>query len=760
MKQVVQDLRGGAVTVAEVPPPAAAPGRVLVRVAASLVSAGTERAASDFAAKGILGKARARPDLVRQVLRKARRDGVLEALRAASDRFSRPAPLGYSCAGVVIETGEGVTDVRPGDRVACAGAGYAVHAEVVSVPRALVVPLPGAVDFDHGAFVALGAIALHGLRLSEAALGETVAVIGLGLVGNLAAQLARAAGCRVLGMDPGPDRCRLAQTLGFETAATDDAFAALVERATNGLGADRILIAAAAKSDGPIALAARVARDRAAVVAIGDVGLDMPRRVAYEKELSIRVSRSCGPGRYDAAYEEAGLDYPIGYVRWTEGRNMEAFLQLLAGRRIDAERLITHRFPVDRAPDAYALISGERREPCLGVLITYPSGAHAVSFPPPAGTSLHHHSPATGEGRERVMPRPSRAAVLLAGEKAARSDLRIGLLGAGAFATGVLIPAIRRTHGIELASVCAASGLSARHAAKAGFRTCTTDERQLLTDPSLDAIVIATRHHLHAPQAVAALDAGKHVFCEKPLAIDEDGLAAVVEAQRRAPGRVVMVGFNRRFSPFAVRLRDFFADAGEPLAMTYRVNAGPLPLTHWAHDPAQGGGRIAGELCHFADLLQFLAGAAPVRVAARALPNGGRYRDDNLLVTLDFPNGSLGQIACVASGDPAFPKERIEVLGGGRAAVLDGFRRLECWRDGRRSIARSWWAQRKGFTEEWRAFAHAVASGAPSPVPFEDAVAATLATFGIQQALRTGAPVAVDTRSFLARYATARLKAA
>ena len=644
MKQVVQNARNGQVRVLDVPAPTPARGRVLVRVQASVVSVGSERAALAFGRRSMLQEARARPDLVRQVVQKAKRDGMRSAYSAATNRLDEPQPLGYACAGTVLALGEGVTGLQVGDRVACAGAGQAVHAEAVSVSANLVVPLPGNVDFESGAFTTLGAIALHATRLAVLRLGETTAVIGLGLVGLLAAQLARAAGCHVLGIDFDPTRCALALNLGCQGTATTAAdFQALVERKTGQRGADHVIIAASAPDSQAVELAGEVARDRATVVVLGDVGMDVPRRAYYAKELELKVSRSYGPGRYDADYEEKGRDYPLGYVRWTERRNMEAFAALLAEHKVDVQPLVTHRFPIADAERAYDLIS-KGKEPHLA--------------------------------------------------------------GAGQFAMNVLIPVIKKAKNAELTAICSATGAKAQSVGKKfRFRFCATDLAQMIEEPEINVIVVATPHHLHARQAADALAAGKHVFLEKPMAVSEEELrellAACVAVQNRAPeesGPVLMVDYNRRFSPLTEALRRFLAGVQEPLLMRYRVNAGFLPREHWTNDPDIGGGRIVGEVCHFIDLMTHLAGQLPVRVYARTLPDLARYSGDNLAATLEFADGGLGEITYVANGDRGLPKERLEVFGGGLSAVLDDFRRLDTYQDGKRKSVRSR-RQEKGHAE-------------------------------------------------------------
>ncbi len=733
MKQVLQDARTGVTTVEDVPAPQLLPGCVLVRIRASVVSAGTERASAEFARKSLLQKAKSRPDLVREVISKVQRDGIFSAVQAVRSRLDQPQSPGYSSAGTVIAVGEGVTDLRPGDRVACAGAGFAVHAEIASVPRLLVARIPsGAGDevaFDEAAFATLGAVALHGIRTSEVKLGDLVAVIGLGLLGQLTVQLLKAAGCRVLGMDIDASRADLARSMGADAVAISASdFRDLCNETSRGAGVDSVLITAETSSSDPVNLAGAIARDRAIVVAVGTVGIDIERKVYYEKELDFRISRSYGPGRYDAAYEQKGRDYPIGYVRWTETRNMEAFVQFLAEKRVNVGALITHRFPIESAQSAYDLITGKTREPFLGVVIQYSdAGDESRTLTLVSRAASEIHSPAT--------------------------DVSIGLLGAGVFASGTLIPALKASSDTRLVSVCAANGSHAKHAAsKFGFNTCTTDEAELIRDPSVSTVVIATRHHLHATQVLAALAAGKHVFCEKPLCLSEDELSSIASAYlgiAPADRPALMVGFNRRFAPMTLRMKSFFARISEPLALHYRINAGHLPPDHWVNDREQGGGRILGEVCHFADLLMFLTDSPIIEVEARALANGGRYSGDNVLVSLRFANGSEGTITYLANGDRSFSKERIEVFGGGSAAVLEDFRRLELVRDGRKEIIHARWRQDKGHRAEWEAFAQFVQRKRDTPIRFEDLVCSTLATLRIDESVATGKRLAVDAAAFL-----------
>jgi len=720
MKQVFQNARNAEITVAEVPSPKLLPGCALIRTAASLVSAGTERASSEFASKNLLQKARMRPDLVREVLSKVSRDGLVATVSAVRTRLDQPAALGYSSAGTVVAVGEGVVDINPGDRVACAGAGHAVHAEFACVPRMLVARLPAAVGFDEASFTTLGAVALHGVRNADVKLGEVVAVIGLGLLGQLTVQILKAAGCAVLGMDISKERADLALRLGADAVSTSSSgFQELCLQHSAGHGVDSVLITAQTASNDPVNLAGAVARNRAVVVAVGTVAMDIPRRSFYDKELDFRISRSYGPGRYDAAFEQKGIDYPIGYVRWTETRNMEAFLKLLADRKLDLHSLITHRFPIARANAAYDLITGRTHEPFLGVLIAYPDFAEETPRLP--------------------VPTSER-------DLKSRQAVRIGLLGAGNFALSTLLPAIRQVGSVEMVVAGAATGPHARHAAeKFGFRSCSTNEREILENPAVNTIVIATRHNLHASQVIAALYSGKHVFCEKPLCLNESELGEIRSSHGLQTGnrRLLMVGFNRRFAPMAVRMKDFLKEVHEPLALHYRVNAGFLDADHWLNDPREGGGRILGEVCHFVDFLCFLTNSSPVEVETRSLPNPGQYSNDNVVCSLRFANGSQGTISYFANGDRSFSKERVEVFGGSQVAVLEDFRRLELVRAGKKRVVRSPLRQDKGHRGEWEAFVTAIRTGAESPIPFHEIVITMRATFALEQSRGLGQPVAV-----------------
>lgn len=692
----------------DVPVPVPAAGQVLVRTAASVVSAGTERMLVELAGKSMLGKAVARPDLVRKTLDKARREGPWAAMEAVRSRLNQPVPLGYSSAGVVEQVGAGVQGVHGGDRVACAGGGHAVHAEYAVVPSNLLAPLPDEVDFESGAFATLGAIALHGYRSTGSQLGEHVAVIGLGLLGQLAVQIVQAAGGQAFGVDLDPDRVALARDLGAQAALRNEAGEAGMAQ-TGGQGFDAVLICAHAADNDPLELAAELARDRARVVLIGVVDMQVPRAQYYEKELDLVVSRSYGPGRYDPRYEEQGHDYPIGYVRWTEQRNITAFLRLLQAGQVQVKPLITHRYQIAEAEAAYAALLEAQDPAPLGVLLTYDGS------PPP----------------EPRLP-------LRTGPRRKDAVVRLGALGAGNYAQQVTFPILKRLRQVELVGLATASGLSSAHAGRRfGFGYADSEAASLIQDEQINTVAVLTPHHLHAELTREALLAGKHVFCEKPLSIDLKGLDGVMEALEKTAG-LLTVGFNRRFAPMARRMREFMAAAGEPLSVHYRVNAGALPADHWQHDPDIGGGRLIGEGCHFLDFLTYLIGALPTQVVTRGLPDAPRYADDNVTVTLRYADGSLGTLQYVAAGDAAYSKERVEAFGGGRVAVLDDFRRLELVSGGRKRVSRSWLRQDKGHRALWEAFSDAIRHGGEPPIPYRELQSVTRATIEAVHSLRSG----------------------
>jgi predicted dehydrogenase/threonine dehydrogenase-like Zn-dependent dehydrogenase len=723
MKQVLQYRRSGATLVVDVPAPLTPPGGVLVHNQWSLISPGTERMLVEAGGSNLLNTARQRPDLVRQVLDKAARDGIGATYEAVRSRLDAAIPLGYSCAGTVLDVGpQARAAFSPGDRVACAGAGQANHADVVAVARNLTVRVPDAVSLQDAAFVTVGAIALQGVRIADVRLGEACVVIGLGLVGQLTVQLLKAAGCRVLGIDVAADKVDLARSLGADAAClrSDPDLVERVRAFSLGRGADAVLIAAATGSSDPVQLAASLARDRAVVVAVGMVGMDVPRNAYYEKELQLRLSRSYGPGRYDRSYEEDGIDYPVGYVRWTEQRNMEAFLDLVAAGTVRPSQLVTHRVPIAEAERAYRIVTGELAEPYLGILLEYPRSS-AIEAPTQTRVALR-------------LPAPP-----------ARGTVRLGVIGAGSFARSVLLPVLKKANALDLRGVATASAPSAQQTAtRFGFGYAATDWGQVVEDEFVDAVVIATRHDLHATIAAAALRAGKAVFLEKPMALTTDELDDVMDAWESS-GRVLQLGFNRRFAPTYQRLKASFSGRRQgALVMSYRVNAGAVASTSWVVDPLQGGGRLIGEVCHMVDLLVDLTGAQVTTVYAQVLSTSTSTGADDVSLTLTFGDGSIGSIVYASQGDRSLPKEQLEVLGGGKAAVLDDFRTVRLYAGGQATRFGGQFAkQDKGHAAELAAFLAAVRTGSPSTVDPQQAAHVTRVTFAAVESARSGLPVAL-----------------
>jgi len=691
LKQVEQNYRSGALRVIDAPAPRAGRGSALVASAVSLISAGTEKQIVDLARSSLAGKALARPDLVRQTLRKAKAEGIMPVVRKVFAKLDTPIPLGYSLAGTVVDAGPGA-GVAAGDRVACAGAGIANHAEYNAVPKNLLVRIPDGVSDEDASFVTLGAIALQGVRVANPTLGERVVVSGLGLIGLLTVQLLKANGCKVLGFDPNPARAALALELGADRAVSEGLEAAAAGF-TGGHGADAVIVTASTKSSGPLNQAAEISRMKGRVVVVGMVGMTIDREPFYKRELDLRLSMSYGPGRYDPAYELEGHDYPLPFVRWTEQRNMEAFLELVAAGRVTPSRLVTHRFPIEAAEQAYKLMDGA--EPYLAILLTYAEA-----------------------------PEPPRHGVDVAPAGGVRAGEGIAFIGFGNYAKAVLLPALKKAGGAALHTVVTATGISAHGAAESfGFARAATDPEEAIGNPEIGTIVIATRHDSHADLAIRALRAGKNVFVEKPLALTPDELSAVAEAARGAPG-LLTVGFNRRFAPLVAEAKAALGARTSPLTMTYRVNAGSVPRDSWLHGP-QGGGRIIGECCHFVDTLAAIAGAPPV-FAEGLSPDKVA---DSVAAVLRFADGSVGTILYSSLGDPAVAKERIEIFGAGVVVEIDDFSAIRISRGGKskRRAAR----QDKGQGDMLVAFLGAVRAGGPAPIPLDELVAVHRATFAI-----------------------------
>lgn len=705
MKQVVQHYSSGELVVEDVPVPALRPGQLLVETRATLISSGTERSTVDMARKGLVGKAQARPDLVRKVLQSAAKDGVAQTAKLVRGRLDSQAALGYSAAGVVSAVGAGVAEWRVGDRVACAGQDHASHAEFIAVPKNLCVPVPAMVTDLQASYVAVGSIALQGVRQVAPNLGETVAVIGLGLVGQLTVQLLRANGCEVVATDLDSARCALAaQDPGV--CATDVDFSVLCGARSRGHGVDAVIITASARSNEPMALAAEIVRKRGRVVVVGAVGMDLPRDPFYLKEVDLRLSTSYGPGRYDASYEEGGQDYPYAYVRWTEQRNMSAFLALAARGQLDLDRLTTDVFEIDQAPAAYErLLEPDARS--LGMVLTYPREEGAAT----ATQTIHL--------KRSGAPVPG--------------QLEVAVIGAGNHFKDVLLPQLLKREGVRVRAVCGSDGVRTRHAAeRARAELGTTDVDAVLSDDRIHAVIIGTRHDSHAELIIRALGAGKHVFCEKPLCINGDQLSEIRDVYAnclKQHPRVLQIGFNRRYSPHLVRLREFFAGRQDPLTMLYRVNAGAIAGDHWIQDSEQGGGRIVGEACHFIDFMAAVVGAPPRASFSAAVPaHSSGITQDKATLCLEFADGSIGTLLYTADGGKGLAKEYFEAHGVSRSAVLDDFSTTRFWKGGRSSVFRTR-PRDRGFAAELDAFFSAIRIGRPDPEQFEVACAVTAATF-------------------------------
>ena len=700
MKQILQSLRDGETTIADIPVPSVGRGQLLISTSHTLVSAGTERMLVDFGKSGWIQKARQQPDKVRLVLDKIRTDGLQPTVEAVFSKLDQPLPLGYCNVGTVAEAGPGATSYKTGERVRSNG----YHAEVVSVPVNLCARVPDNVTDEEAAFTVLGAVALQGIRLVQPTLGETVVVIGLGLVGLMAVQLLRAHGCRVLGLDFDPAKLQLAREFGAEVvnlATGEDPFKK-AELYSRGRGVDAVVVTAATQSSEPIHQAATMCRKRGRIVLVGVTGLELSREDFFKKELTFQVSASYGPGRYDPNYEEKGQDYPVGFVHWTEQRNFEAVLDMMSEGRLDVKPLISHRFPIDNASDAYDLISGDR--PSLGILLTYPG----IEIQTKARTITLKEN---GLEQRNLQ------------NKNVQNEISVSFIGAGNYSTRTLMPAFVKASA-RLRSVASSGGVSGVYAGrKFGFEETTTDAASILNDADTDAVVITTRHNTHAKWVVEALQAGKHVFVEKPLCLNQEELSEVESVygniiKKNGASPILMVGFNRRFAPHVQKIKSLLDGFSGPKAFTMTVNAGQIPMEHWIQDLDVGGGRIVGEACHFVDLLRFLAGCSIVSYDLRGMDLQTR---DTVTIGLDFSDGSLGSIHYFSNGHSSFPKERLEIFASGRILQLDNFRTLRGfgWPGFRRMRL---WSQDKGQNRCAKSFIYAIKNKKLSPISLDEIV--------------------------------------
>ncbi len=719
MKQIAQNYKSGELTVLDVPAPVCRPGGVLVQSLYSLISTGTEMMKLAEAKMSMAGKARARPDQVRKVLDTVAQQGAAATYKKVMSRLDSYTPLGYSLCGVVSEVGRGAEEFRVGQLVAAAGNEYALHAEYNWIPVNLCAPVPEGVSAEHAAFSTVGSIAMHGVRRAEAQLGETACVIGLGLVGQLVVRLLIASGVRVVGLDVLEDRCRLAESAGALCAPPTDEGLEAIQRTlsemTGGRGADHVFLAAGGSSNGPVESAAKLAGDRARIVDIGKTRLDLPWNAYYDKELEVRFSRSYGPGRYDERYELDGIDYPAGYVRWTERRNLECFLDLIARKEVEVQTLVSGVFPFEQASTVYAdLASGSL--PAVGVLLEYPARP-ADGQPPMASRVLSGNLVRTPRG-------------------AGRKQLAVGFIGAGNYASSMLLPHLARLKTVHLSHVATTRSLSAVNAQRRfGFTTASTTPAAVLEDTSLDAIFIVTRHRTHADLVCQALEAGKAVFVEKPLALTRDELEGIIQVTTTTGNDRLMVGFNRRFAPLLVQMRHQFGQQSLSSATRYLINAGPLAADSWYRNEEAEGSRFTGEGGHFIDTLSWWAESLPEQVYAVRGPE-----KSDVQATVRFRNGSCGTITYVTAGNYRYPKETFDAAGGGRSARLDNFKTATVWTGRHRSATRARGGQDKGQRSELERFVEAVLTGAPMPIPVDSLVATTSATIAIGESLLSGHP--------------------
>ena len=702
MLQITQNLKTGKMEIVEVPFPTLDNGLVLVRNHYSLVSAGTEGSKVSTARKGYLGKAKEKPEQVKQVMDTFRKEGLKSTYKKVMNKLDALSPLGYSTAGEVIEVGARVTSVKVGDRVACAGADIANHAEVVAVPENLVVKIPDNVSFADAAYTTVASIAMQGVRQADLRLGETCVVIGLGLLGQLTVQMLKSSGVKVAGVDINPDMVNIAQQSGADFVSTRDAgnIEQVIMNLSNGYGVDAVIITAATSSLDPINFAGSLCRPKGKVIVVGAVPTGFSREIYYKKELELRMATSYGPGRYNPNYEEKGLDYPIGYVRWTENRNMQAFLQLVAEQKIDLSFLTTHTFDFEKATDAYQMIM-DKSEPYIGILLKYDTEK---------------------ELQIKVSQGPS--------VKYKKSDVNIGFIGAGTFAQNSLLPNIKNAN---LVAVSTHQGHSTQNVAnKYGFQIATGDSDKIIKNKDINTIFIATRHNLHAEYVMKAIKAGKNVFTEKPLCMTADELEKIAKLYNKQNEKTeqpirVMVGFNRRFSPHIQKIKTLFS-ADQPKAINYRINAGAIPADNWIQDKEIGGGRIVGEVCHFVDLAMDISGSLPSSLSASAIMDAQGLLD-TLNVNVSFKNNSIANISYFANGSKEMKKERLEVFSNGISVVCDDFKKLFIY--GKNIKKSKLINQDKGHKEEVNLFLDSIRKGKPAPISFEEVYWSTKMSFDI-----------------------------
>jgi len=715
MKQLIQNFKTGELYVDEVPVPSLSHGTVLVENEFSLISAGTERSTVKVAQASILGKARQRPDLVAQVMQNIKKEGLSATLTKVRTKLDSLKALGYSTSGRVIASSDTHGNFKPGDRVACGGQDYASHAEIVAIPQNLVAKIPDNVTFEEAAFTTLGAIALQGVRQAEPRLGEKICVIGLGLLGQITCQLLRANGCSVFGIDLSDTLIEIAKKSAADQALNrnDQNLISACNSFTNGHGFDAIIITAATQSNDTIELSAEITRKKGKIIVVGAVKMDIPRDPHfYKKELDLRMSCSYGPGRYDSFYEESGNDYPFAYVRWTEQRNMEAFLELLSKKAVDVKPLITQVFDIAEANQAYDIVLGKTGVPHIGILLKYSSNT-------------------------------SKQRTIIQSKNSPLTQINTGFIGAGSFAQSYLIPNVK-SFGASLDGVVTSRGITSKNVAdKFSFNFCSTEPDDVLSRKEINTVFIATPHSSHADLVVKALKENKNVFVEKPVAISPDQLNSVRDIASKS-SQMLMVGFNRRFAPVCRTIKKEFISVNEPLVINIRINAGLIPKESWIQNPEVGGGRIVGEICHFIDLMQFFTGSDPVRVFAESINTEDSQitSNDNIAIIIKFDNGSVGNLTYLANGDKSLPKERIEVFGAGTVGVINDFRDGLLFRNGKVTKLKS---TGKGHKEEIESFLNSIKEGKESPIPFNSIFLTTMTTFKILDSLQTGLPQSISS---------------
>lgn len=713
MKQLIQSYKTGKMEVVEVPVPGCNQNGILIQTKSSLVSAGTEKMMVDLAKKSLLGKAKSRPDLVKQVFEKMKKEGFQSTIQKVMTKLDSPVPLGYSCAGEIIMSGKNIMGFSNGDRVACAGTGYANHAEINFIPKNLFTRIPDSVSFEDASFVTVGSIALQGLRQLDPTIGEKITVIGSGLIGQLTIQLLKANGCSVIAVDINKNKLLLAEEIGADKTALSEDMLSCIEDFTKGVGVDGVIITASTKSKKIMAQAGEICRSKGRVIVVGLFPIEIPRDIYYKKELECKFSMSYGPGRYDPLYEEQGIDYPISYVRWTEQRNLETILNLIEYKKITPQKLITHKFEFENVLNAYKLLSGEIKEPYLGIILNYTK-------------EILQSSQISISKKKKI------------------SKIELALVGAGNFSQSVTLPTLKNLEINFNTLVDYNSTVLTDIGRKYQFNTISSSFEDILKDKIINTIMITTPHNNHAAFVMESLRSHKNVFVEKPLAICEEELEELKKVYEKFP-RQLMVGFNRRFSSHAKKIKAFISNSSTPLIMNYVINAGDISPEHWVQDPKVGGGRIIGEVCHFLDFLQFISDSKPASIFATSLKtNNMKYKnDDSVQIIISYKNGSIGTISYHAVGDKSLPKEFFEVSAGNKTIKMKNFNVTEFYTNGKKSKYRSK-KQDKGFAQEYKQFFNSIINNDPSPISFESIYLTTLSTFRIIESIKTGLALKVE----------------